>query len=801
MNAPEPRAALAEEAGAAAGVPYTVSVRGLCEFAAKHGDLDLRFTPSPSAEDGIAGHREVRARRGDGYRSEVPVLGTHSNLAVRGRADGFDLAQARVEEIKTCLGDTAGMPQNHRSLHWAQAKVYGALLCREFGLPGITVALVYFDVREQRELPPLEAYHTADELGAFFAGLCERFIEWARRETAHRAARDAALERLSFPHPAFRRGQRELAKAVYNAARSSACLLAQAPTGIGKTLATLFPVLKACPRARIDKIAFLTAKGSGKALALDAIEALHRGQPELRLRTVELTAREKACEHPDKACHPESCPLARGFYDRLPGARASAAAQPVLTRETLRSVARAHEVCPYYLALEMTRWSDVVVADYNHWFDRSALVHDLAQENDWRVALLVDEAHNLLDRARAMYSATLEGRRLREALAGAPPRIASSLKRVRKTWNRVVRAAQSVYDVLPEPPEALRLAVRDLTGTCAEHFADQPAAATKPALLDLYFDALALERAIDDFGAHSLFEIRLRGPLPAPGSRSRLDAAMSVRNVVPAPFLGPRFEAAHCAVLFSATLAPWRFQMDTLGLPPTTSYVDIPTPFAPEQLRVRVVPGVSTRYRDRERSIEPIATLVGSEYERLPGNYIVFASSHEYLERLAACFGARFPQVPAWRQTPLMSEDDRIRFLARFVPDGRGVGFAVLGGVFAEGIDLAGTRLVGAFIATLGLPQVNDVNEEMRRRLETLFGCGYDYTYLYPGLRKVVQAAGRVIRTESDRGSVHLIDDRYLRPEVRRLLPSWWRVERAPPESPLRNPGADPDSGGIETGG
>ncbi len=251
-----------------------------------------------------------------------------------------------------------------------------------------------------------------------------------------------------------------------------------------------------------------------------------------------------------------------------------------------------------------------------------------------------------------------------------------------------------------------------------------------------------------------------------------------MRNVVPAPFLKPRFAAARSSVLFSATLTPSTFYADTLGLPEDTAWLDVPAPFVAEQLTVRIVRGVSTRFGQRHRSLEPIAHIIASQVEAVPGNYIAFFSSFDYLDQAAEAFCARYPAVATWRQGRRMGEAEREAFLAQFVVDGRGVGFAVLGGSFAEGIDLAGTRLVGAFIATLGLPQVNAVNEELRRRLADAFGAGYDYTYLFPGIRKAVQAAGRVIRTTTDRGSVHLIDDRFARPEVLRLLPRWWKVEK-----------------------
>jgi DNA excision repair protein ERCC-2 len=785
MSAPEPQLAPGDERKPEAE-PYTVAVRVLCEFAAKQGDLDLRFTPAPTAEEGMAGHRLVQSQRSASYRAEVPVHGRYRDLRVRGRADGFDAEQALLEEIKTCTGDAGRIPENRRRLHWAQAKVYGALLCRRFDLPAVTVSLVYFDIVQRRELPPLSERHTAQALYAFFETLCERFLAWARAEAAHRRLRDRSLRRLGFPYPSFRGGQREFAQAVYEAARGQACLLAQAPTGIGKTLAALFPMLKACPQEAIDKVFFLTAKNPGKALALAALAALQRRNPALRLRALELTAREQCCEHPDKTCHGESCPLARGFYDRLPGARAEAAQQPVLDRERLRGIALGHAVCPYFLAQEMARWCDLIVADYNHYFDRSGLLHALAQENGWRVGVLVDEAHNLLERARAMYTASLGSERLR-ALADAPPRVAAPLARLRGEWRRVARAARDSYTVLAAVPAALAAALRETTAALAEHFAAAPVAAHGE-LQAFYFDALALERAVDDPGPHALLDLRLHAP--SRPDRARIESTLTLRNVVPARFLAPRFASAHCVVLFSATLAPWQFHIDMLGLPETTRCIDVPSPFLPAQLSVRIVDAVSTRYRDRAVSIAPIVRLIGETYARAPGNHLLFASSFEYLDRIADRLAAAHPDIPCWRQTPQMSDAERAGFLRRFVPDGRGIGCAVLGGAFAEGIDLIGTRLVGVFIATLGLPQVNAVNEEMRRRLDALFGAGYDYAYLYPGLRKVVQAAGRVIRTETDRGSVYLIDDRYARADVRRLLPAWWRIDTGRAAE-----GADPRNG------
>ena len=747
---------------------YVVAVRALCEFTAKAGDLDLRFTPSPTAQEGIAGHGVVTSRRGDGYETEVSLSGTHGPLLVRGRADGYDPAQNLLEEIKTYRGRLDSMPERHRHLHWAQLRVYGHLLCQQRGLDQVNLALVYFDIGRQTETLVRETASAAD-LAAQFAEQCERFVAWAAQELAHREARDAALGALQFPHPSFRPGQRHLSETIFRANSSGRCVLAQAPTGIGKTVGTLFPVLKAAPGQKLDKILFLSAKTPGRQLALDAMETIRAAAPMMPIRILELTARDKACEHPDKACHGDSCPLAKGFYDRLPQARSAAAALPVLDRAALRETALAHDVCPYYLGSEMARWSDVIVGDYNYYFDGGAMLYALAAANQWRVSVLVDEAHNLVSRSRAMYSAELSRGALRAARAVAPPLLKKALDRVSRNWTELDKDAEAPYQVMPELPDKLLTNLQGAASEITEFLAENPAP-LDPALQRFYFDALHFARLSESFGAHSLFDVSRDG---ASGS------TLCIRNIVPAPFLKPRFALAHSSALFSATLSPWHYYSDALGMPADTAFIDVESPFSAEQLQVHVVNRISTRFQHRARSVAPIAQLIGRQYRDAPGNYLAFFSSFDYLEQAAQAFAEQHPDIPVWRQERRMDEAGRAAFLARFSLDSRGVGFAVLGGAFGEGIDLPGARLVGAFIATLGLPQMNPVNEQVRQRMETTFGAGYDYTYLYPGIQKVVQAAGRVIRTTDDRGVVYLIDDRFAQPDVQALLPRWWGLDAA----------------------
>ena len=750
---------------------YRVAVRELCEFTAKQGSLDLRFTPAPTALEGMAGHALVAERRGEGYRAELSLSGDYQSLQVRGRADGYQPRLRRLEEIKTYKGRLQDQPDSHRRLHWAQAKIYGWLLCQQEGLDELEVALVYFHVGSQQETL-LSERCSAAALRLHFEQHCERFLAWAEQELAHRQARDAALQALQFPFGEFRAGQRQLAEAVYRAAQGGRCLLAEAPTGIGKTAGTLFPLLKAAPAQRLDKIFFLAAKTSGRQLALDALQALDAPG----LRRLEMVARDKACEHPDKACHGDSCPLALGFYDRLPAARAAAVAQPgALDQARVRELALQHRVCPYYLSQELARWADVVVGDYNYYFDLGALLNGLAQANQWRVGLLVDEAHNLVDRGRKMYTAELLPDSLAQArrspAARAHPVLRKALDKLARAWRALDKAQAEPYRVYEAMPEPLLSALLACSGAITEHFSEHPAE-SDAALQTFYFEALHWGRMAELLDSHSLVDLSRPAASAVAGS-----STLCIRNIVPAPFLRPRLEAAYTSTLFSATLQPRPYYADLLGLPESHATLQVGSPFDAAQLQVHISRAISTRYPDRRASLAPIAALIARQYAQQPGNYLAFFSSYDYLQQVADLLEREQPQLPIWTQSRRMLEAERQQFLARFAEDGTGIGFAVLGGAFSEGIDLPGRRLIGAFVATLGLPQINAINEQIRQRMQTLFGTGYDYTYLFPGLQKVVQAAGRVIRTPSDQGVLHLIDDRFARPQVQRLLPPWWALD------------------------
>jgi Rad3-related DNA helicase len=765
---------------------YRVSVRSLAEFTGRRGDLDRRFSVSPSARQGIAAHQRVARQRAPGHEIEVPLEFRQGPVWVVGRADIFDPQARELEEVKTCLGPPGHRTGVNRSAHWAQLRLYGAMICATRSMEKIRLTLVYFDLLGETEYRD-SADCEAEALMAELRAQCHAFERWARQELAHRRDRDRFLAGLAWPHAGYRSGQRALAVAAYKALIHRCLLRAQAPTGIGKTMGILFPALRAMPEAATDRIFYLTAKGTGRKSALDALNLLvDTAEPQAApIRVIELVSRERSCEHPDRECHGESCPLARGFHDRLPAARQEAVGHSLLDQSTLRSIGLGHGICPYYLAHEVLPYCDVVVGDYNYWFDRHALLAGLTQEHEWRVALLIDEAHQLADRCRGMYSARLtQADFVKERSSG--PRT----DRIIDQWDLLKSEQGDRVALEPvcltEPPEPLLKALGRFIRRVSQHL--EEGHPLSPFALERYFRCLSFAALAEQFGPHSLCELGndregLTGQL-----------ALELRNVVPAPFVRERLDSAQAALMFSGTLHPEAFDHAMLGWTRSHRSIELGSPFDPTRLKVRTIP-ISTRLEDRARTARAIARVIARQFIREPGCYVAFFSSFDYLDSIAAELRAIGSNIMLRPQRRSMTEAERMEFISGFDPATPSIALAVLGGVFAEGMDLPGARLIGAFIVTLGLPQVNAFNNAVSERLDELFGRGFDFTYLYPGLCKVIQAAGRVIRDVEDRGTVMLIDERWSKARLRALLPEHWGLrpespepaaDRSPPQPPAR---------------
>jgi DNA excision repair protein ERCC-2 len=759
----------------------TVSVRELVAFCHRSGSIDHRFQPSPSAADGQRGHREVTAGRPDSYRAEYPLEyrrdGPRRRLLLRGRADGVDSAAALVEEIKTCRIDPARMPEALSRQHLAQGRLYAAMLAAAEGLPAVTVRLVWYQLDERRE-HVLEQRYTAAELGAFLASSLDRWEHWLDALARHRSARDASIDALAFPHGAYRPGQRAAAELVYRCIDRGGQLLLEAPTGIGKTMASLYPALKALSRNKHDRLVFCTARHTGRRAAEEALVRLEAGG--LHCTRLSLTARERICFSPGRACRPEECRFARGYYDKLPAAREEALQLARLDQPALEALARRHDLCPYQLGLDLLPWSDLVIADQHYVFGLGAAFGTLAAERGERWSVLVDEAHNLPERARAMYSAALDGALLRRARRAARGRLRRALAAVEDSLGALAAAApgdaDDVRTFAAPPPSALE-ALQAFTVAAAETLLRRPGLLAAPGpLQDVWFEALAFLRVAENRGA----DYRCELAAPANGAAPTL----ALNCIDPARLLARRHGAMHATVAFSATLSPAEWMRDRLGLGPAAVWHRCPSPFAPEQLRVHIDGTVDTRWRAREATRAALVQRILAWAREHPGNCLVFFPSYRYLEdcRELLDAGARADGRRPWVQEPAPATD----LLALLAAETAVLGLCILGGGYSEGVDLPGDQLRSVVIVGAGLPQLG---RETRLQRDWYAGRGVDgfaFACLYPALQRVNQALGRVVRGPGDRGAALLIDPRYREPAYRGLLAPQWCYRASPPAIPPR---------------
>ncbi len=753
--------------------PKPIAVKTLVDFAAKCGSLDRKFTPAPTGQEGIKGHQRVASNRPANYQTEVSLSIEYGGLVFRGRADGYAPNEHCIEEIKTFYGDFEKIPENYRSLHWAQAKCYGWMLCTQMGYEHINIALVYYELNDQQEYR-LEKSFSADDLTLYCEHLANSYCQWQEKINRRLHQLNIWINQLPFPYGTMHASQRLMAEAVYKAAATGRVVLAEAPTGTGKTLAGLFPAIKAISNTDVNKIFYLTAKTTGKQLALDNIALIASDASSAPLRTLELTAQEKICLMPDKFCTGNSCMYALGFYDKLSAARQAASTHPILNKDALVKLAHEFEICPFYLSMEMSRWVDIVIADVNYYFDGMPLLLGLTQEFDWKPYLLVDESHNLIERGRKMYSAELNRGQLLDAEKHAPASIKKLLHKIDKEWTNlanVLPEKSEQFTLVPSLPDNFSLALLEFTNDYIALLQKNPEHPVQHTIAqEFFFSALNYQRVIEILGEDFCIDLQ---------NQTTKNEVLTLRNLIPARLLAERLEKAHCACFFSATLHPANYYQTLLGLPPDTVRVKVPSPFNANQLGVKLASNLSNRFKDRTAAIIPMCNIIREQITTEKGNAIVFFSSYDFLQKTEQELRITLKDcgIRIVVQSKQMSEGDRQLFISQFNQHNNLLGLAVLGGAFSEGVDLSGDALKGVFIATLGLPQVNPVSEYLRNLMQTQFQQGYDFTYLYPGIQKVIQAAGRVIRTKTDTGYLWLLDERFQQSDIKRLLPDWWDIK------------------------
>ncbi|HWR45639.1 ATP-dependent DNA helicase [Sporomusa sp.] len=761
------------------------SVRNLVEFVLRSGDLVATFTGSSRMVDGSKIHRKIQQSQGSEYESEVSLSIVIERpdviLQISGRADGIittkdetGLEQITVDEIKSVTQDLETIEEGYNPLHWAQAKCYAYIYAAQHGLAQIGVQITYCQVITL-EIKMFKQSYSALELADFFDSLVTEYAMWAKRLGDWVAIRDASAELLQFPFSAFRHGQRQLSVAVYKTLSRGLKLFAQAPTGTGKTMATIFPAIKALGIGHVEKLFFLTAKTVTRQLAEEAFARLR--QAGLRCKTLTLTAKDKTCFMPEAACTPEECPYAEGYYDRINLALHDCWQREAFTREVIEQYAREHRVCPFELSLDLAFWADAVICDYNYVFDPRVYLKRFFYENNGQYCFLVDEAHNLVDRARDMFSAELTKQSFLDLkknvnnklppLAKAAGKINTFLLKSGKLCIEKSAVGESDYCVREQPFTDILPLLRKFMDLAEKWLAKNEPADFREELLDIYFKVNAFLRTSETYDERYVTYVE----------KMDKDIKLKLFCVNPSELLRQAVQRGRAAVFFSATLTPLNYFSEVLGGEEGDGKITVPTPFDHSHLSLLVADNISTTYKTREKTYEVIVDSIAAAIGARAGNYLVFLPSYRYMEEVYQRFSLKNPLTRVIRQMGEMTEEERAGFLDQFSSENTDtlVGFAVLGGVFGEGIDLIGERLVGAVVVGVGLPKVCLEREIIRQWFDKDNRQGFEYAYVYPGMNKVLQAAGRVIRTEYDRGLVLLIDDRFSQSRYKRLFPPEWQ--------------------------
>lgn len=754
-----------------------ISVRALVEFVLRSGDIDNRRSGTAQKDAMAAGtriHKKIQKRMGGNYRAEVPlkymVLDEEEDieLLVEGRADGIfeEDGIVTIDEIKGVYMDLERLAEPV-AVHMAQAMCYGYFYCCDRDLDGVRIQLTYCNL-ETEEIRRFHEDRSKEELEVWFRSVIHEYFKWARYLCHHELQRNQSISGLEFPFP-YREGQRDLAVAVYKTISRKKRLFIQAPTGIGKTLSTIFPAVQAMGAGKASKVFYLTAKTITRTVAEEAFRILRsRG---LVFTAVTITAKEKLCPMEKAECNPEACPYAKGHFDRVNEAVFDILhLEQEMDRETVLRYAEKYRVCPFEFCLDISSWTDGIICDYNYVFDPNVrLKRYFADGASGDYLFLVDEAHNLVARAREMYSASVykeDFLEVKRIIKGKSPRLERQLDRCNKLLLSMKRECGDWQ--LLEDVTGLTAGIMTAFSYMETFMEEFPEFPERETVLDFYFclrDFLNVYEELD--GHYRIYE------------ENREDGSFLVRLfcVDPSRLLSRCMDQGASTILFSATLLPVRYYKTLLSGNQEDYAVYVNSPFPEENRLLMVAEDVSSRYTRRSPSeYRKVADYIRIVTQSRPGNYMVFFPSYQYMDEIEEILEEEPLKADLLVQGQGMGEAEKTEFLEEFEKERSHslAAFCVMGGVFSEGIDLKEERLIGVIVVGTGLPMVCVEQEVLKGYFDETEEKGFDFSYQYPGMNKVLQAAGRVIRTPGDRGVILLLDDRFLRRDHLELFPREW---------------------------
>ena len=754
-----------------------ISVRSLVEFILREGDIDNRVSGSMEKDAMLLGgkiHRKIQSRMGTNYTAEVPLKIQMPCdgfvLQIEGRADGVlkDDGKVLIDEIKGILRSLEHL-EAPVPVHLAQAKCYAYIYAVQNSLKCIDVQMTYCQM-ETEEIRRFCQKFEFQELQTWFQDLVTQYEKWAKFEIEWRNVRNDSIRQIEFPFP-YREGQRDLVVSVYRTILRKKKLFIQAPTGVGKTMATVFPAVRAVGEGLGEKIFYLTAKTIMRTVAEQAFSLLK--EKGLLYKTITLTAKEKICFCEEAECNPDACPYAKGHFDRV-----NDAVFDLIThsgdwsREVLEEQAKKHMVCPFEMSLDVSNWADAVICDYNYAFDPQAhLKRFFSESGKGEYLFLIDEAHNLVERGREMYSASLYKEDLlevRKLVKAEDPKLAKGLSECNQQFLELKRECEH-YQILKSVSH-IALKLMNVLSKLEDYLEECKDAEKKKRVLDFYFAVRSFLNIHDIMDENYVIF-----------SEMMEDGRFQIKLfcVNPAVNLQNYLEQGNSTIFFSATLLPVHYYKKLLSVEKDDYAVYAHSSFPQENKFLFIGTDVSTRYTRRgESTYQRFARYIAVMAEQKKGNYMAFFPSYRFLEEVHTCFLECVDhEVDSICQVSYMDEEQREKFLEEFEQEREKslVAFCVMGGIFSEGIDLTDDKLIGAVIAGTGLPQVCTEREILKQYFNAADMDGFDYAYLYPGMNKVLQSAGRVIRTESDRGVILLLDDRFRAMRYREVFPREWQ--------------------------
>lgn len=755
---------------------FKESVRGIIEYVLKNGSLDDRFVSRGRAIEGTIAHGIVQKDNEaiyEDYKKEVALkhkfIINDINLEVDGRADGIIKENKKViiEEIKSTYKDLSYIDEDYNILHWAQGKFYGYIYCLDNSLQTIDVRLSYFNINTS-EVRSFDKTYDFSELEEFVYSLVNKYLEVITAKENFNKIKYKSISCLKFPFKSYRKGQRELAVNCFSSIKQQGILFAQAPTGIGKTISTIFPSLKSIGEGRGEKIIYLTAKTITRTVAEEAYLKLYKEG--LEFKVVTITAKEKICLNDEVKCNPDDCIYAKDYFNKINDVIISLIKENnKFFRKDIIEYAKKYKVCPFELSLDLSDWCDGIICDYNYAFDPRVKLRRIFEERNEENILLIDEAHNLVNRARDMYSCQLEKSKVmtvNKVIKGKVPNLYKISNAINKEMILIRRELEEVnknllyHNVVYK--DLIKL-LRAFINEAESYLIKSKGTLGYDDVLDFYYSARNFIAVSELYNKEYTTILK----------KEKNEFIIKIFCINPSSNLKQTLKSAYSSVIFSATLSPIKYYVDLIGGDEKSFRVKFDSPFNRENLSTYLY-NLDMRYVNRERNVDILCKIINQFVNEVQGNYMVFLPSFDYLAKVYKRYSDIYGENGIIVQKENLTESQKEEYLAQFSLESKVVGFTVVGGMFSEGVDLPGDKLIGAIIVGVGFPKVSIENNIIQEYFDS---NGFDYSYTYPGINKVLQSAGRVIRTETDKGRILLIDKRYNNSKYRFILPSDWVIE------------------------